>query len=202
MSTIIEFEVPGQVMAQPRARAQVVHRVGRKAFAHIYTPDTARAWRERVLWSARQAVGFPSDPWSGTVLITIDAMFERDAERQQARYPDEAFLMDETPDHDNVAKAIMDALSPPRSKRGIKNEAILRGLRRGYLWIDDRQAHCGHVLRWWAPRGYGPGAIVTAQHIDVGGRGPTQKELACHLQQSANSRSTSPLLSARLGLSV
>lgn len=202
MSDFVEFEVPGEVMAQPRARAQVVQPFGRKAFAHIYTPDTARPWRQQVLWHARRAPGFPGEPWTGIVLMTVDAMFARTKEMQRACYPDEAFLMDRTPDYDNVAKAIMDALTPPRPKRGMKNEAILRALRRGYLWIDDRQAHCGHALRWWAPRGYGPGAIVTAQHIDVGGRGPTQKELAWHLEQSAPLRSTRPLLSAKLGLSA
>lgn len=203
MSTLIEFEVPGQVMAQPRARAQVVQPAARKAFAHIYTPDTAREWRQKVIWHARRAPGFPDDPWTGTVVITIDAFFERDAELQQARYPDEAFLMNETPDHDNVDKAILDSLSPPRPKRGMKNEAILRALRRGYLWIDDRQAHCGHSLRWWAARGHGPGAIVTAQHIEMDGRrGPTEKELSWHLQQAEQWRSTSPLLSAWLGLSA
>lgn len=203
MSDFIEFEVPGDVMSQPRARAQVVQRVGRKAYAHIYTPDTARSWREQVLWHARRTPGFPDEPWTGVVLITIDAFFARDAELQQSRYPAEAFLMDEPPDFDNVAKAIMDALTPPRPKRGMKNKAILRALRRGYLWIDDRQAHCGHALRWWAARGQGPGAIVTAQHIPMDGRrGPTQKELAWHLQQSERSRSTAALFSARLGLSA
>lgn len=203
MSDFIEFEVPGEVMSQPRARAQVVQRAGQEAFAHIYTPDTARPWRQQVLWHARRAAGFPDEPWTGVVLITIDAFFGRTRELKRARYPDEAFLLDRTPDFDNVAKAIMDALTPPRPKRGMKNEAILRALRRGYLWIDDRQAHCGHALRWWAARGQGPGAIVTAQHIPMDGRrGPTQKELAWHLQQSESSRSIAPLFSARLGLSA
>lgn len=203
MSDFIEFEVPGEVMSQPRARAQVVQPVDREAYAHIYTPDTARPWRQQVLWHARRAAGFPDEPWTGVVLITIDAFFGRTRELTRARYPDEAFLLDRTPDFDNVAKAIMDALTPPRPKRGMKNEAILRALRRGYLWIDDRQAHCGHALRWWAARGQGPGAIVTAQHIPMDGRrGPTQKELAWHLQHSERSKSTAALFSARLGLSA
>lgn len=183
--TSIEFVVPGEVASQPRPRAQVVARHGRKAFAHIYTPDTAREWRQQVILHARRATGFPRDPWTGTVLIWIDAFFARTKELHQARYPDEAFLRNDPPDADNVAKAILDALQPPKPPKGITNEAILRAHRAGYLFVNDSCVHIECVRRWWTERSSGPGALVRAAHIPSDRHGPTSGGLESALAQVA-----------------
>lgn len=175
--SMVEFIVPGNVAAQPRPRAQVVSRPGRKAFAHIYTPDTAREWRQLVLLHARRAQGYPTEPWTGTVLVWIEAFFDRTKELQQARYPDEAFLRNDPPDADNVAKAILDALQPPRPPKGITNEAILRAHRAGYLFANDSHVHVECVRRLWAARGHGAGAFVRALHLPSDRFGPTLGEL-------------------------
>ncbi|MFN0133445.1 MAG: RusA family crossover junction endodeoxyribonuclease [Phycisphaerales bacterium] len=166
MAERLEFVVRGTPEPQPRPRAQVIARPGRKAFAHIYTPDDARDWRKAVLWAARRTPGFPADPWVGPIRVSIEAHFKRPERLMRKDSPDGPIRKNSKPDVDNVLKSVLDALTPPRPKKAMKNEAIRAALRRGYLWVDDCQVHLGPVDRFYAAKDCAPGVIVIAERIE------------------------------------
>lgn len=166
-ATRLEIHVAGTPEAQDRRTCERKRRDG-TTFAGTYLLKSTREWRRSVLWAARRTPGFPDEPWDGPVRVSIEAFFDRTKELLRPRCPDRPIRKNSKPDADNLVKAILDALTPPRLKRGITNEQIRAASRRGYLWIDDGQVHLGPVDRWYAARGCGPGVIVTVERIREG----------------------------------
>lgn len=117
MLETFSFVVPGEPVAQARHRdARVRCRTG--GFRTIrYTPDAVTQYRARVLRCARSAPGFPAQPWTGHVRVTIDAYWPRPKRLCTRVCPPGPIPKDTKPDIDNVTKAILDALTPPRLKR-------------------------------------------------------------------------------------
>lgn len=161
---------PGLPVAQSRHRTQVIALPGRRPFAHHYTPDRVMAWRRAVLAAARATPGYPAEPWTGAVRLSMEAFFERPQRLSRKSDPDGPIRMNVRPDADNLAKAVMDALSPPPRRKKTGNAAIDEAARRervrGYLWLDDGQVHLGPVERWYAAKGCGPGVIICAERLD------------------------------------
>ena len=159
MTTRLEFTVRGTPRPEPRPRGMIARkRKGRvvPAYVHIYTPSSSDGWKDRVVLAARQA-GLPREPWSGAVRISIDAYFERTKELLKPGHPEGAFPHLAKPDIDNVAKAVMDALTSCR------------------LWEDDSLVAEGTVRKWWAARGCAPGVRIVAELLPP--EAPRQLEL-------------------------
>ncbi|MBY0261913.1 MAG: RusA family crossover junction endodeoxyribonuclease [Phycisphaerales bacterium] len=167
----IVITAPGLPVAQARHRDRVIQAKSGRAFVQRYTPKETLAWRRNVLLAARQTSGYPSEPWAGAVRLSMEAFFDRPQRLMTRSSPAGAIRKNTTPDSDNLVKAVMDALTPPKLKltgnQAIDEAARLENLR-GYLWIDDGQVHLGPVDRWYAAMGCGPGVIITVERIPEG----------------------------------
>jgi len=97
--TTIEFTVAGDPVQQPRPRAQ---RRGR--FIHIYTPDKdVKPWKELIVLRAREAMS--GDPLEGPVFVQLLFFMEDAKDRRGNEWHTGK------PDLDNLAKAVLDALT-------------------------------------------------------------------------------------------
>lgn len=131
----------GVVKGQPRARAT---RAG--GFVRMWTPDTADGMKAGLAAEAirqMQACGWRRD-YDGPVSVKITAIMAR---------PQAHFLRGtlrenapkrhgQKPDIDNIAKAVLDAMTKAR------------------VWHDDAQVDWFAVYRRWAWHGDPPGLIV------------------------------------------
>lgn len=135
MTTRLEIIAPGLPVAQGRHRDRVVQAGGR-AFVQRYTPKETTRWREAVLRAARATPGYPAEPWTGAVRLSMEAFFERPLRLCRVSDPRKGPVRKNTkPDADNLVKAVMDALTPPRAKRtgnAAIDEALRAERRRGY----------------------------------------------------------------------
>lgn len=169
MSATLVIIAPGLPVAQARHRDRVVTPKRGPAFVHRYTPTKTQAWRERVLHAARTTPGFPAEPWTCGIRLTMEAFFKRPQRLCRKCDPDGAVRKNTKPDADNLVKAVMDALTPPKIKltgNDVIDEVRRREGRRGYLWLDDGQVHLGPVDRYYAAKGAGPGVIITVEIIE------------------------------------
>jgi Holliday junction resolvase RusA-like endonuclease len=166
------FTVPGEPVAQARHRDARVPSRGGGYRTIRYTPEAVTIYRDRVLRCARQASGFPSQPWPGHVRLTLDAFWPRPKYMLAAKYPPSPIPKDTKPDIDNLTKAILDALTPPRLKRRTGNKTIDDILRKeriaGHLVLDDGQVHIDRADRWYAGIGEEPRVVVTFTHSQRG----------------------------------
>jgi Holliday junction resolvase RusA-like endonuclease len=103
----ISFVVLGEPKSQPRPKA-----MRRGNFVHIYTPATAKAWKGAV---ASAAAPFLSPvPIEGPLSLSLDFRFARPKSHYTSKgaLTKGARLQHTTkPDADNLAKAVMDALT-------------------------------------------------------------------------------------------
>lgn len=163
MSDRITITVAGEPQSQDRRTRQLRAKDGRQ-FAGTYLLPQTRKWREAILFAARRHPEFPRDPWDGPVRVSIEAFFPRPKAMHAKKYPRDAIRKNTKPDADNLVKAVLDALTPPRAKR-VTTEEQRAVLRKGYLWIDDGQVHLGAVDRWYHAVDAGPGVIITVERI-------------------------------------
>ena len=163
MTTTLTITVEGEPQSQDRRTRQCRTRDGR-VFAGTYLLAETREWREKILATARRHPDFPREPWDGPVRVSIEAFFPRPKAMYAKKYPAGEIRKNTKPDADNLVKAILDALTPPRAKR-VTSKAERNVLRKGYLWIDDGQVHLGPVDRWYHAIDAGPGVIITVERI-------------------------------------
>lgn len=163
MSETITITVSGEPQSQDRRTRKCRTRTG-KSFSGTYLLPATRRWREAILAAARRHQDFPRDPWQGPVRVSIEAFFERPRYMQAKKFCDGAIRKNTKPDSDNLVKAVLDALTPPRPKR-VTSEAERAVLRKGYMWEDDGQVHLGTVDRYYAARAAGPGVLITIERI-------------------------------------
>ena len=163
MTDRLTITVPGEPKSQDRRTRQLRAKDGR-TFSGTYLLTQTRKWREAVLAAARRHPDFPRDPWEGPVRVSIEAFFERPRYMRAKKFGDSAIRKNTKPDADNLVKAVLDALTPPRPKR-VTSEVERAVLRKGYMWEDDGQVHLGPVDRWYAAREAGPGVIITIERI-------------------------------------
>lgn len=164
MTTLLTITVPGEPQSQDRRTRQLRAKDGRQ-FAGTYLLPQTRKWREAILLVARRHPDFPHDPWDGPVRVSIEAFFERPKYMMAKKFGDGPIRKNSKPDADNLVKAVLDALTPPRPKR-VTSEAERAVLRKGYMWEDDGQVHLGPVDRYYASRTAGPGVIITISRIE------------------------------------
>jgi Holliday junction resolvase RusA-like endonuclease len=168
LTTRLEIVAPGLPVAQGRHRDRVVQARGR-VFVQRYTPKETRVWREAVLRAARATPGYPAEPWAGAIRLGMEAFFERPRRLCRTSDPQGPIRKNTAPDADNLVKAVMDALTPPRVKRtgnAAIDEVKKRESRRGYLWLDDGQVHLGPVDRYYAAKNCAPGVIIVVERLD------------------------------------
>ncbi|MDX2148060.1 MAG: RusA family crossover junction endodeoxyribonuclease [Planctomycetota bacterium] len=153
MNERFSFSVACTPAGQPRLRARVVPGRGdawnarkRKAFAHLYTPDTADGFKSAIVLAAR-AAGLPREPWAGAVRLTVDVFFARPQRLLKRSSPAGVIRHTAKPDRDNLDKVVMDALT------------------RAGLWHDDAQVCDGWVRKWYVALGGEPGVVVVAERL-------------------------------------
>lgn len=141
----ISFDVLGEPKSQPRPKA-----ARRGSFVHIYTPATAKAWKGSVASAAGPFLS-PS-PIEGPLSLTLDFRFARPKSHltsKGALTKSAPRAHTSKPDADNLAKAVMDALTDAG------------------LWKDDTQIVDLHVRKSYVESGLSKaeGATVTLQQF-------------------------------------
>lgn len=140
---MITFFVSGIPKAQPRPR---MTRTG-----HTYNPPIADAWKCEVRNTAKKTVGDQWVPCVGKVVVTLKIEMPRPKAHRKSDGTlrgDAPLEHTQKPDVDNLAKAILDALSPSESKKW-------KG-----LWLDDAQIVTLLVSKRWEVE-RGPGVEIT-----------------------------------------
>ena len=101
------FWAPGDPKGQPRPRA-----FSRNGVARVYDPGTAEGFKAQVAIGARES-GLAGAKIEGPVEVTIDFHFRRPKSHSTKRglRPDAPIFHTSKPDADNLAKAVLDALS-------------------------------------------------------------------------------------------
>ena len=110
MNTPIRFSVAGTPKPQPRPRA-----FARDGRVRVYDPHTAEGWKSAIADAARQHC--PQEPWRGAVAMSLRFEFTRPkGHYRTGRHAGE--LRDSAPewhlhkpDCDNLAKAVLDAMT-------------------------------------------------------------------------------------------
>ena len=134
MTDPIRFTVHGTPKPQPRPRA-----FARNGTARVYDPATAEGWKSAIAEAARSHC--PREPWRGAVSVRIAFGFARPkAHYRTGKYEGE--LRAGAPEHhlhkpdcDNLAKAVLDAMT-------------LLG-----FWRDDCQVVVLNVTKCYWPSG-------------------------------------------------
>ncbi len=104
MNFATTFRIPMQPIGKGRGR---IVKLGKHA--GIKTPDKTRAWLTE--FSMRAARYAPRVPLDCPVQVSIVAVFERPKRLRRKKDPDGRMWHDRRPDADNVAKAVLDAMS-------------------------------------------------------------------------------------------
>lgn len=147
MTNRLAFTVAGEPVAQPRERVRVVTPRGRKAFASHYTPEShpVTAWKSAVAGKAALAFG-NRQPWDGPVTVRLNFYFARPQRLLRKNSPAGPIPHVVTCDPDNLAKAVLDAMTGAG------------------VWRDDCQVDRLHVRKCYVAMGYAPGVRVIAIH--------------------------------------
>lgn len=144
---MIAFEIPGEPVAQARARACVVG-----GHARVYDPKINRDWRGRAQVHMREALersGRTAPAFTGPVVLRIVATFALPRSRWRKRSPVPTQPHTQRPDLDNVVKAIKDAAT-------------------GIIWLDDTQVCELDARKEFGAQGQAPSvSILVAAARDV-----------------------------------
>lgn len=140
----IEFVVAGHPKGQPRPKAFV-----RGKRAAVYDPGTAEGWKGQIALAAKPFL--PSMPLQGPLELSIEFSFLR-PKSHYGTSKGTPYLKDcaptwhtSKPDLDNLAKAVMDALT----QLG--------------LWLDDQQVSKLVLLKRYCDKT--PGALINIKKI-------------------------------------
>lgn len=136
------WTVLGDPKGQPRPRACAV-RIGGKVTARVYNPDVAERWKLQVA----HALGPPSRCIEGPVAIRVDLFFGRPKRLMTRQLMGSMVRHTVRPDSDNVAKAVLDAMTDL-----------------GW-WRDDSQVCELLVTKWYAAAGESPGARIMLEEL-------------------------------------
>lgn len=141
MTEPISFWVSGEPKGQPRPRA-FARRMGNKFVARVFDAGTAEAWKSCI--AAEGAKHRPQTPLGGPVSLRIRFFLPRPKGHFIAGKPERGLRPSAPvrhigkPDADNLAKAVMDALTQC-----------------GWYWLDDAQVAILAVAKNYADSGTG-----------------------------------------------
>lgn len=112
--TVLEFVVDGDPVGKARARVSARMGADGQMHAHAYTPANTRAWETAVALAAKEAMaqGQMHARAAGATAYTLSvcAAVKRPQRLCRRKDPDGYILRTTTPDADNVAKSVADAL--------------------------------------------------------------------------------------------
>ena len=138
----VSFFVTGDPKAQPRPRA-FARRVGNKVMVRAYDPGSAEGWKSQVALGARHHR--PPQPSRATMSVMLTFFFRRPASHFKGKTrilrPDAPRQHCTKPDTDNLAKAVLDALTTVG------------------MWQDDKQVYSLHVMKLYSD-GDVPGCFI------------------------------------------
>ena len=138
MTTPLAFFVEGQPKGQPRPKA-----VNRGRHAGVYDPGTADGWKSCVRDTAR---GYRSDePIATPMSVSLRFVMPRPKTKFRKRDGDGRQPHTSTPDADNLAKAVLDALTDI-----------------GFL-SDDALVWSLSIEKWYAGVGERTGCHITVE---------------------------------------
>lgn len=149
----IDFFVPGLPKGQPRPRAFARKMGNGKFVARVFDAGTAEAWKSSI--SAEAAQHKPAAPLAGPVRLRILFLMPRPRAHYKSGHPERGLTAKAPeqftgkPDVDNLAKAVMDALTQC-----------------GWFWYDDAQ-----VVMLIVRKGYA-GVTGSGAWIEVGDVSP------------------------------
>lgn len=138
---VLSVLVPGEPVAQGRPRF-----ARRGAFVRAYDPPKSRSWKGVVQVHALEAlraadVDAPAYA-DGPVSVLIEATWTLAASKHRKAAPVARQPRASRPDAENVAKAVLDALT-------------------GLAWTDDAQVAELRVVKWTGAQGEAPGVRVS-----------------------------------------
>jgi len=160
MTSRLVITVPGEPIERPRARNRVAYADG-KPFARPYHPKgsltskdskevrwaKSHAWSDAVMQAVLHALP-PDAPWSGPIRCDIEFFMPRLKKHAARKYGTGELWHVNTPDRDNLQKAIEDAIT----KAG--------------LWRDDKQSCDGRISKKYHAVESGPGVVITIEKIE------------------------------------
>lgn len=180
----IAFSIPGEPRgkARPRSTARIIWKDGApQAVVTVHSDPAMRRAEREVLEVFRRA--HPRHrPFTGPVLLKFVAVFEIPRswpKKLQAAARNGTLFCTKKPDKDNIEKLIVDALTPPRRKRGDEGPAPSVA---GFAWVDDQQVMGGGVKRY----GYPPRTDVILEPL------PQPDEAATPAQRRLEARVDAP----------
>ena len=138
-----EFRVDGDPIAQPRPRARVAGKI-----AHVYSPQShpVYAWRAAIVAAGERHK--PAAPLEGPLRVSVRFYFKRPQRLLRKKDPVDRIWHVAKPDGDNLAKAVLDALTDA-----------------GW-WGDDCQVCLLAAEKFYVNKGGEPGAVVLVQALD------------------------------------
>lgn len=133
---MVSFVVVGDPKPQPRPKAA---RIG--GFIRIYTPSTAKVWKAAVAAEAKKHL---KKALAGPLVVDLFFRFERPKSHlgSSGLRPSAPVYHTKRPDVDNLAKAVLDALTDVG------------------LWADDSQVIGLRTFKNYCPPGEKPGCTV------------------------------------------
>lgn len=138
---MIRFSVPGSPIAQPRQRSSLIRTKTGREFIHNYTPAKAfvNVWKATIKFAAERA-WIKNPRWlTGEAALRLSAIFylPRPASLCRKKDPEGPLPCLRKPDAENLAKALMDALT-------------------GVLYADDKQVCVLEVRKFYPSKGEAP----------------------------------------------
>jgi len=133
------IKVDGIPKAQPRPRA-FARKMGGKFTARVYDAATAEGWKSIVVAAARGQR--PDEPLDCALAVRLRFELPRPKSRCRKRDPTDALFCTTKPDVDNLAKAVLDALTQD-----------------GW-WTDDSRIVDIAVSKYWHAKGGRPGCTI------------------------------------------
>lgn len=145
--TRLAFSVTGTPIPQPRERVRIVMPRRGKPFAQHYLPTDHPVWAwKRAIAGKAAALIDGNDPWDGPVTVRLHFYFDRPERLLKKSSPRGPIAHTVRLDSDNLAKAVMDAMTDAG------------------VWRDDRQVDRLSVRKCYVAMGYAPGVRVLAIH--------------------------------------
>ena len=142
----IRLFVSGTPKGQPRPRA-----FARNGMVRMYDPGTAEGWKSQIAEAFRDELTLTDEVIMEPVAVSLSFRMPRPkkhfrtGKHSHELRPDAPVLYAKTPDADNLAKAVLDALT------------VLG------LWKDDAQVVDLHVTKRWVDLGQPSGCLVTIE---------------------------------------
>ncbi len=150
-SDLITFFAPGEPKGQPRPRA-FARKMGGKYVARVFDAGTAEGWKAQVALAAKPHR--PPSPLTGPLAVELWFHFPRPKAHYRGGNPHRGLRPDAPhwhtgkPDGDNLAKAVLDALTQI-----------------GAFWRDDSQVAYLTIRKGYSET---PGCSVAIRQLESG----------------------------------